>query len=187
MRIHTSYTTHVPTNHPHTCPHPRALIPRSCATICLGVTGGTGEYEWLGYVTGALTILNGIFNLVIICVHPGFGAGGLSRWGDPTESYTDGGKEIMSASKGAASTFVKNNPDLAKQAAQGAVGYAVANPQATAGALQVRRGREGEQRKRGGRAEKAGRELSKRDAANQRKQRQIARERRSPSLLGASA
>ena len=169
MRIlHTLHHTYQPPT--HTCPHSPALIPRSCATICLGVTGGTGEYEWLGIVTGTLTILNGIFNLVIICVHPGFGAGGLSRWGDPTESYTDGGKEIMSASKGAASTFVKNNPDLAKQAAQGAVGYAAANPQATAGALQVRR-EQREQRKRRKRGENARKEsLQTREAETDREE-----------------
>ena len=165
---HTLHHTYQPPT--HTCPHSPALIPRSCATICLGVTGGTGEYEWLGIVTGTLTILNGIFNLVIICVHPGFGAGGLSRWGDPTESYTDGGKEIMSASKGAASTFVKNNPDLAKQAAQGAVGYAAANPQATAGALQVRR-EQREQRERRKRGENARKEsLQTREAETDREE-----------------
>ena len=105
------------------------------ATTCLGLI--TSQTQWFSIVAGVLTLLNGLFNLFILCLHPGFGKGGVNRWGDPTSSYTDGGKEIGNAASAAASTYIKNNPDVARKAAAGAVDMAASNPQATAQALQA--------------------------------------------------
>jgi hypothetical protein len=86
--------------------------------------------NWLGYIIGALTLLNGAFNGYVICVHPAFKSGELSAKGDPYGGYTGGEKEMLSylqskpelaaKAQGAALTFAANNPDMAMKMATAA-------------------------------------------------------------------
>ena len=86
--------------------------------------------NWLGYIIGALTLLNGAFNGYVICVHPAFKSGELSAKGDPYGGYTGGEKEMLSylqskpelaaKAQGAALTFAANNPDMAMKMASAA-------------------------------------------------------------------
>ena len=77
------------------------------------------------YITGVLTALNAIFNCMIIYLHPGFKAAGYGAFTDPSKMYSDGGKDMQAA----ATTYAKNNPDLAAKAGGMAVNYAKENPQ----------------------------------------------------------
>jgi hypothetical protein len=74
----------------------------------------------LAYVIGSLTILNGLFNGYIICVHPAFKTGELSAKGDPYGGYSGGEAEMLD--------FLKRNPQLAHKAGQGAASFAASNP-----------------------------------------------------------
>lgn len=74
----------------------------------------------LAYVIGSLTILNGLFNGYIICVHPAFKTGELSAKGDPYGGYSGGEAEMLD--------FLKRNPQLAQKAGQGAASFAASNP-----------------------------------------------------------
>ena len=100
------------------------------ATICFGATAGddTGA---LGIACGAITFINAIFNCFVIYQHPGFGKGGISRNADPGAAYTSG--EVLAAQ--GAKEAARRNPDLAKQAATGAVNYAANNPEARKAAV----------------------------------------------------
>jgi hypothetical protein len=103
----------------------RTLFILFIATLCLGVTTN-GSVSAIGWITGILTFLNAMFNCFVIYRHPAFkSGGGLRRSGDPTQGYKSG--EALAG--GAALTFAKNNPDLAKKAAKGAVNYAKENPE----------------------------------------------------------
>ena len=99
--------------------HGRIFFLFFASTVCLGLTGGSNQ--WVGILVGIVSIVNCLFNTIVIWCHPGFGKGGISRSGDPTQGYTKGGDEISRAGK----TYLKNNPDLAKKAAQGAASGAV--------------------------------------------------------------
>jgi hypothetical protein len=80
----------------------------------------------LAYVVGSLTVLNGLFNGYVICVHPAFKTGELSAKGDPYGGYSGGEKEML--------TYLQSKPELARQAQGAAVSWAAANPGA---AMQV--------------------------------------------------
>jgi hypothetical protein len=80
--------------------------------------------QWLAYVVGALTVLNGLFNGYIICVHPAFKSGELSALGDPYGGYTGGESEMLS--------YLKKNPQLAQNAGSAAAQFAANNPEVAA-------------------------------------------------------
>ena len=74
----------------------------------------------LGWIVGGFTILNGLFNGYIICVHPAFKTGELSARGDPYGGYSGGEKEMLE--------FLKKNPELAAKAGRSAAAFAQENP-----------------------------------------------------------
>jgi len=76
--------------------------------------------NWLAWIVGSLTMLNGIFNGYIICVHPAFKTGELSAKGDPYGGYSGGEAEMLD--------FLKRNPQLAQKAGQSAAAFAAENP-----------------------------------------------------------
>lgn len=76
---------------------------------------------WLGYLIGAVTAVNGLFNGYVICVHPAFRTGELSAKGDPFGGYS-GGESIMLE-------YLKKNPQLANKAAGAAVAFAKSHPE----------------------------------------------------------
>jgi hypothetical protein len=76
--------------------------------------------NWLGWVVGSLTMLNGLFNGYVICVHPSFRSGELSAMGDPFGGYTGGEGEMLA--------YLKKNPALAQKAGAAAVTFAKDNP-----------------------------------------------------------
>lgn len=73
-----------------------------------------------GYLVGAATMLNGIFNGYIICVHPAFKSGELSAKGDPYGGYTGGEGEMLS--------YLRSKPELATKAGAAAAAFAKENP-----------------------------------------------------------
>jgi hypothetical protein len=75
----------------------------------------------VAWVVGALTVLNGLFNGYIICVHPAFKTGELSAKGDPYGGYSGGEKEMLD--------FLKKNPELAAKAGRSAATFAQENPE----------------------------------------------------------
>ncbi len=77
--------------------------------------------NWLAWIIGSLTMLNGLFNGYIICVHPAFKTGELSSKGDPYGGYSGGEAEMLD--------FLKRNPQLAQKAGQGAATFAAENPE----------------------------------------------------------
>jgi len=85
--------------------------------------------NWLSYVVGALTVLNGLFNGYVICVHPAFKTGELSARGDPYGGYSGGEKEML--------TYLQSKPELARQAQGAAVSFAAQNPQAAMSIVQA--------------------------------------------------
>ena len=85
--------------------------------------------NWLGYVVGALTVLNGLFNGYVICVHPAFKSGELSARGDPYGGYTGGEKEML--------TYLQSKPELAAQAQGAALSFAQKNPETAMSILQA--------------------------------------------------
>jgi COPI associated protein len=91
-----------------------------CATMLFALNA------WLGYLAGALTAVNGLFNGYVICVHPSFRSGELKASADPFGGYTGGETEMLK--------YLQKNPQLANKAAGVAVQYAKENPQV---ALQV--------------------------------------------------
>jgi COPI associated protein len=93
----------------------RATFILFAATMCLARGGG------LAYAVGALTVVDAVFNTVVICIHPAWRRGGRFYKAEVHESY-------MSAEK-AAAAYVRNNPELAAKAAQSAARYAAENPE----------------------------------------------------------
>ena len=83
----------------------------------------------LAYVVGAATVLNGLFNGYVICVHPAFKTGELSAKGDPYGGYSGGEKEML--------TYLQSKPELARQAQGAAVNWAAANPGAAMQVMQA--------------------------------------------------
>jgi len=76
---------------------------------------------WLTYIIGSLTILNGLFNGYVICVHPAFRNGELTAMGDPYGGYTGGETEMLA--------YLKKNPQMAQRASAAAVQFAASNPE----------------------------------------------------------
>ena len=95
-------------------PPGRAIYIFFCATLCYAFS------NWLGYVVGSLTMVNGLFNGYVICVHPSFKSGELSATGDPFGGYTGGEGEMLA--------YLKKNPALAQKAGAAAVTFAKENP-----------------------------------------------------------
>ncbi len=92
---------------------------------------GTMAYalnNWLSWITGSLTLLNGMFNGYVICVHPAFKTGELTALGDPYGGYTGGETEMLD--------FLKKNPQLAASAGTAAANFARENPDVAASAMQ---------------------------------------------------
>ena len=92
---------------------------------------GTMTYalnNWLSWITGSLTLLNGMFNGYIICVHPAFKTGELTAMGDPYGGYTGGETEMLE--------YLKKNPQLAASAGSAAVTFARENPEVARSAMQ---------------------------------------------------
>ena len=81
----------------------------------------------LAWIVGSLTILNGLFNGYIICVHPAFQTGELSARGDPYGGYSGGEKEMLE--------FLKRNPEMAAKAGRNAAAFARENPEVAQAAL----------------------------------------------------
>lgn len=79
----------------------------------------------LGVVVGILTEINGLFNWIVIKLHPDFRSGKLSSSDDPTALYTHGDVEAQRA----AQQYVTEHPDVAMKAVQGATNFAAQNPQ----------------------------------------------------------
>ena len=92
----------------------RTLFILFCATLCFAFA------EWLGYLIGSLTAVNGLFNGYVICVHPSFRSGELSATGDPYGGYTGGEGEMLA--------YLKKNPALAQKVGGAAVTFAKDNP-----------------------------------------------------------
>lgn len=86
-----------------------------CATMCFALNA------WLGYLAGAVTAVNGLFNGYVICVHPSFKTGELSAKSNPFGGYTGGESEMLS--------YLKSNPALANKVGTAAIGFAKDNPQ----------------------------------------------------------
>ena len=100
----------------------RTLYIIFCATMCYAFN------NWLGWVVGSLTMLNGLFNGYVICVHPAFKTGELTAMGDPYGGYTGGEAEMLE--------YLKKNPQLAASAGSAAVSFARDNPDVAASAMQ---------------------------------------------------
>lgn len=83
--------------------------------MCFGLSG------WFGWLIGSVTIANGFFNAFVLKVHPAFKSGELSMTSNPYENY--------SSAESQAAAYVKQNPELARKAAQGLVGVAAQNPE----------------------------------------------------------
>ncbi len=49
----------------------------------------------MGYLVGAITVCNGIFNAYVMKVHPAFKSGQLSASTDPYATYTAGSAEAL--------------------------------------------------------------------------------------------
>lgn len=79
---------------------------------------------WIAFIVGGVTMLNGLFNGYLICVHPAFKTGELKAAGDPYGGYSGGEDEMLS--------YLKKRPDLANKATSAAVNLAASNPQAAA-------------------------------------------------------
>ena len=64
-----------------------------------------GSTSWLCWVVGGLTVMNGLFNALVIATHPAFRAGGeLSARDDPWARTRSGEEEI--------GAFLRSRPDL---------------------------------------------------------------------------
>lgn len=101
----------------------RALFLFFVASCCVVISGDSITIP--SYITGVLTAMNAIFNCMIIYLHPGFKQAGYGAFTDPSKMYSDGGKDMQAA----ATTYAKNNPELAAKAGGMAVDYAKENPQ----------------------------------------------------------
>jgi hypothetical protein len=75
---------------------------------------------WMGYMVGAVTIANGLFNAYVMKMHPAFKSGQLSATSNPYENY--------SSAESQAAAYIKANPELAKKAGQGFANVAIQNP-----------------------------------------------------------
>ena len=75
-------------------------------------------------VTGVLTFLNAMMNLVAVSCHPAF-KDSASIWDDPTLTYKAGEGVVT----GAATNFAANNPELAARAIGAGAAYAAERPQ----------------------------------------------------------
>ena len=94
-------------------PRCRTLFILFCATMLFALN------TWLGWLVGALTAVNGLFNGYVICVHPSFKTE-LNAKGDPYGGYS-GGETVMI-------NYLKSNPQLAAKASTAAAQLAVAHP-----------------------------------------------------------
>ena len=90
----------------------RTLFIAFLGTMCIAFD------EWLTIIFGVLTLVNAVFNAVIICVHPAFKGGALSGSSNPYLAYTAGEEEV--------SAYLQAHPELAQRAAAGAVATGVA-------------------------------------------------------------
>jgi len=84
-------------------------------SFCVGLVGNS-DMSALGWAVGAITMANGFINCIVIARHPDF-----KMFEDPTGKYTSGGD--------VAKNYVKENPELAQKAAQGALTAAKDNPE----------------------------------------------------------
>jgi hypothetical protein len=75
---------------------------------------------WVGWLVGSVTIANGVFNAIVLKLHPAFKSGELSATSNPYEKY--------SSAESQAAAYVRANPELARKAGQGMMGVAAQNP-----------------------------------------------------------
>lgn len=96
-----------------------SYIGRSCF-IMFAATINFALNTWIGYLVGALTLVNGIFNFWVIKLHPGFRAAGLGAYSNPYDSYTGGEAEMKA--------YLSSHPELAQKALKAGVSVAQQNP-----------------------------------------------------------
>lgn len=96
------------------CSPIHALVPRSAGTMCFGLN------VWVGWLVGAVTIANGLFNAFVLKTHPAFKSGELSASANPYENY--------SSAENQAAAYIKANPELARKAGSGLMTVAAQNP-----------------------------------------------------------
>lgn len=79
----------------------------------------------MGRILGGLTIINAIFNAVVLATHPAFKKNGKLNWlSDPSLGYSSAADEGR--------MVIQNNPALAQRAINAGMGAAASNPQAAA-------------------------------------------------------
>ena len=111
--------------------------------FCLGIITD-GSY-FFSVITGVLTFLNAMMNLVAVSCHPAF-KDTASIWDDPTLKYA-AGEGVMA---GAATNFAANNPELAARAIGAGASYAAERPQVAMQAAQAYAGAQAAQQGGGG-------------------------------------
>jgi len=79
------------------------------ASLCL-----VSNY-WLGYVAGGITVINALFNALVLLIHPGWKLKHLLR--DPTQQYTSTLQAAQQAAGDSARYLHAKNPDAAAKAA----------------------------------------------------------------------
>eukprot|EP01138_Halocafeteria_seosinensis_P010875 gb/GECG01011108.1/.p1 GENE.gb/GECG01011108.1/~~gb/GECG01011108.1/.p1 ORF type:complete len:235 (+),score=25.44 gb/GECG01011108.1/:1-705(+) len=77
--------------------------------------------DTFGYVLGSVSAVTGLLNLYVICVHPKFRDGSVSRSWDPFVTYTGGEEEMVA--------YLKRNPELARKAGSSVATAARNNPE----------------------------------------------------------
>ncbi len=75
---------------------------------------------WVGWLVGAVTIANGLFNAFVLKTHPAFKSGELSATANPYAQY--------STAENQAAAYIKANPELARKAGSGIANIAAQNP-----------------------------------------------------------
>jgi hypothetical protein len=90
---------------------PHALFLCSCATLLFAAD------NWVGYLVGAITVINAFGQLYLMWVHPIFASGELKRTSDPYAVYT-GSKEEMQR-------YLAAHPERAAQLGSAATGVAL--------------------------------------------------------------
>ena len=78
--------------------------------MCFGLS------VWVGWLVGAVTIANGLFNAFVLKTHPAFKSGQLSATANPYENY--------STADAQAAAYIRANPELARKAGAGMMGIA---------------------------------------------------------------
>lgn len=109
----------------------RTLFIIFIATICFGATTGGDGGSALGYVCGAITLVNAFFNCFVIYSHPAFGKGGIDRNADPGALYKSGD----AIARDRAAQAARDNPDMVANAARGGVNYLANNKEAREAAI----------------------------------------------------